>query len=368
VTELADLQHAIVRVLTDTSELKAWLADPAAYATRALGRTRAAEMLGGLDPYGVCVAGEMGSHHLEGPLERMHPGAATPAASALAPTRPATPGARAPLVGVGYRPELMGALWRSLHDIEVWEHTVDRSLRGWPAGRNELARFADVGPVTLHSVNLSVGSAECRNDPARVDAIGELCRVTGVDHLSDHLSYMRTAGGHVNDFVPLWRTEEQLELLVDNVEWLQSRIGVQMAFENASVFFDPGGDLSWAEMSNELVRRTGCGLLLDITNLLHDEANGLRSAQESLHELDLDAVVAVHLSGGVDTQGVHIDSHDHPVRSRDLELLAELLPRLTGCRSIIIERDDRYDDGLEVVADLKAVREVVAPATILPGR
>jgi uncharacterized protein (UPF0276 family) len=355
VTELGDAQRAVAELVADPDARAAHRADPAAYAARRLGPGPARDLLGGLDPQRVEATAHFGSWKLG------LPPVATDA-DVLPWEAPATePVTHRWLVGLGYRPELLPSLWRTLRDVEVWEHTVDRYLEGWPAGRDDLARLADQGPLSLHSVHLSVGSAACSEHGERVDAIAQLCRAAGVSELSDHLAYTMVDELMIGDFLPLWRTEEQLELAVTNVHWLQDRLGVRMAFENASVYYDPGGDLSWAEFSNELTRRTGCGLLLDLTNLLLNEANGLPGAGRAfLDELDLDAVTGVHLAGGEEDGGAWVDSHQQPIPATDLELLEEVLPRLVNCRSIIIERDDRYEAGHEVAEDLGRLRAVVA--------
>jgi hypothetical protein len=369
VSELAEAQRAVAVLLSDPEEHLAWQADPAGYARDRLGHyPRAAAMVGGLDLLGVWTAATFAIGKLGDPPPPVDRSAPDPGMD-VGSQRGARPwdATGRPLVGTGYRRALIPHLWRHLDQIEVFEHTVDNYLHGWPAGREELARFADQGPLVLHSIQLSVGSDRCREDPDRVDAIAELCRAARVDNLSDHLSWTRVDAVDIGDFVPLWRTEEQLDLVCSNVDWLQDRLGVRMAFENASVHFDPGGDLGWAEFANEVVRRTGCGLLLDLTNLLINEANGLMSAASFLDELDLGAVLAVHLAGGHVVEGTHVDSHQHPVGVSDLELLTRVLPDLTGCRSVIVERDDRFEAGAEVVDDLSGIHAAVREASLVAG-
>jgi len=58
--------------------------------------------------------------------------------------------------------------------------------------------------------------------------------------------------------------------------------------------------------------------------------------------------------------GLMWDAHSSPVASPDVVWLERLLPRLTNCTSIIIERDERLQEGHELVQDLQTVREVVA--------
>jgi hypothetical protein len=163
----------------------------------------------------------------------------------------------------------------------------------------------------------------------------------------------------MHDFVPLWRVEEQVQLFVENVEWVQERIGVRLTLENIAALFDPGGDMSNAEFANEVSRRTGCALLLDISNVLIDEANGMCDAAAEFATYDLDKVVQVHLAGGEWAGGLLWDAHSGPVGPTDLDWLERLLPDMPNCTSVIIERDEKLDHGEELVADLQAVHAVV---------
>jgi uncharacterized protein (UPF0276 family) len=53
------------------------------------------------------------------------------------------------------------------------------------------------------------------------------------------------------------------------------------------------------------------------------------------------------------------DAHSHPVPTTDIEWLERLLPGMVNCSSIIIERDERLQQGDELVRDIKAVVQVV---------
>ncbi len=89
---------------------------------------------------------------------------------------------------------------------------------------------------------------------------------------SDHLVVERPAGGrYFNDLLPLPYTEEALEVVVRNVGRLQEALGrAQLLIENPSCYVGLA-HLDHDRSRNfltELVRRSGCGLLLDPNNIL----------------------------------------------------------------------------------------------------
>lgn len=327
-------------------------------------------MLAGLAPDDVAQTATQLRHKRERadarradrPSRRADPPSTRPARP-LAPT----PSVR-PLIGCGFRAPLLGALFGHLELVEIWEHTADWYL-GDDAGRAgavELRSFAESAPVALHCLTLSIGSPDCVADVDRLDGVGRLAAAAGVDHVSDHLAISRVGTRPLPHFVPLWRTEDQLEVVVANVDRVQERIGVRLVLENPAMMLDPGGGITTAAFLSEVARRTGCGVLLDLENLRVNEANARLDAGAELAELDLAAVVGVHVAGGTFRDGDEPagDTHDQPVSDAVLGTFGRLLADLPNCRQVVVERDGRFDDGAEVLDDLRRLH-ALRPAT--PG-
>jgi hypothetical protein len=266
-------------------------------------------------------------------------------------------------IGCTFRAGLMPWLWDNGESVDVFEHSLDAFVGAGSDGLRAAATCADMKDFTLHAIGLSLGSKGIQQRSLFLEEISAVLKVMSATEFSDHLAFSQVDGVRMHDFAPLWRVEEQLDIFVENVAFVQERLGVRMSVENVATLFDLGGDIRPAEFANEVSRRTGCGLLLDISNVLINEANGFCDAELELNELDLSAVTQVHLAGGELVDGRMWDAHSHPVPAADLLWLERLLPRLTSCTSIIIERDERLHDGQELIDDLQAVRSVVERAT-----
>ncbi|MGX1095949.1 uncharacterized protein (UPF0276 family) [Streptomyces albogriseolus] len=344
--DIAAVHEALAELLTDVQRRRAWLADPQSYAKRRLEGSAEAAVIGGLDPEGLCAA----ALHLD--MRRVSQGPepvdAGPVTQSV--TR-AWRGAAKPLCGLGFWPDLY-ARFEGEAEVQVWEHRIDDYLRDGRA-RRMLDALADRSSVVMHSVGLSVGSPQATADPDQLKRMRRLLAVAGAPDLSDHLAFSRTSGCSLGHFVPQWRVEESLELTAANVRRIQDALGVQLALENIALTFDPGGELTTAEFLTELVARTGCGILLDLTNLTLNGANGFCDVTAELARLRLDAVTAVHLAGGDEAEGRHYDAHAFPVDERDLSLLSTLVSRMPNCRAVVIERDGRRGEISEVRDDLR---------------
>jgi uncharacterized protein (UPF0276 family) len=259
---------------------------------------------------------------------------------------------------------LLTALWDHWSLVEEWEHIADRHTPNGRKGEDEIRRFASVGPISLHSLDLSVGSRpEGPEQAEHVAAMAKIVRAAGVDEVSDHLGFSRFRGRSLGHFAPLWRVEEQVQIVVDNVDRLQHQLGCRLVLETIAMDFDPGGDLTTAELLNEVTQRTGCGVLLDISNLYVNHHNGIEDLDLLLETLDLTAVREIHLGGStVDADGRAADAHAYPIPPAEIDLVRELVPRMANLRSVSLERDGRMDDADEIVADLQAIHAAIAAA------
>jgi uncharacterized protein (UPF0276 family) len=265
-------------------------------------------------------------------------------------------------VGCVFRAGLIPWMWEYGELIDTYEHALDAFVSAGDDGVRAAATCAEMGDYSLHCIDLSLGSPAARTRPKQFDEIKQIIEVMGASTISDHLAYNRVDDRRLHDFAPLWRVEEQLDLFADNVAWAQERLGVRLLVENVASLFDPGGEMGEAEFANEVHRRTGCGLLLDISNMLINEVNGFCDAAAEFDALDLEAVEQVHLAGGELVEGLMWDAHSSPLPANDVEWLERLLPRMPNCTSVIIERDERLQQGDELVEDLRAVRAAVARA------
>lgn len=262
-------------------------------------------------------------------------------------------------VGCTFRAGLIPYLWEAGDGIDVLEHSLDPFVNAGADGLRAAATCAATGDFTLHSIDLTLGSPDARARPQHLVEIREVLSIMGATELSDHFAFTRVEGRRLHDFAPLWRVEEQVDLLCGNVAFVQEQLGVHLLMENVAFLFDPGGDLTPSEVANEVSRRTGCGLLLDISNVLINEVNGFCVAADEFAALDLDRVEGVHLAGGELLEGIMWDAHSRPVPTTDIEWLERLLPAMPNCRSVIIERDENLQQGHELVEDLRKVRAAV---------
>jgi uncharacterized protein (UPF0276 family) len=255
-----------------------------------------------------------------------------------------------PLVGVGWRRPLAEGL--AAHPPEVLEVVPDHFFAD-PAGIEALALLC---PLVLHDVGSSVATEE--RDPQRLARLRDLVSRCRPMLFSDHLALTRSPSGvDLGHLAPIWRTRAQLDVVVGRVKELQDVLSVPVALENIASPFDIPGGIDEADFFGELVERTGCGLLIDVTNALYDARNGGPSPEDRLSRFPLESAWQVHLAGGNARGDWWIDSHAAPVEAESYALMRMLRER-APLKAAIVERDAHLPAASELLAEARRAKEV----------
>jgi uncharacterized protein (UPF0276 family) len=185
------------------------------------------------------------------------------------------------------------------------------------------------------------------------------CRGQDFPYYSDHFALTKAGGAPIGHLSPIWRTREQLRVLSRNVDAVQRLLGLPLVLENIAALFElPGAEMSEPSFMNEVVQKTGCGVLLDLENLHANELNLGVSARKYLSELDLDSVAQIHLAGGRQSGDYWIDSHSRPVPEAAWRLYEEFAPRCSNLKCVIVERDEGLSGFAQVLREVRRASAV----------
>lgn len=214
-------------------------------------------------------------------------------------------------------------------------------------------------PVSLHGVSLSL-AADASPDPVHLERLASLARRIQPALISEHLAWSTWGGAYYPDLLPFPRTSEALLRIAENITVTQEALGQPIAIENPSHYLQLGTH-EWDEIDflEELARRTGCGLLLDVNNVFVSANNLGYMAEDYIDRFPGDRVMEVHLAGHTpDPRHGHrllIDSHDAPVAPEVWALYSRLVNRI-GARPTLIERDEHVPP-FQVLLDERLVAE-----------
>jgi len=251
-------------------------------------------------------------------------------------------------VGIGWRQPHYGELLERKPALGFVEVHSENFFGDGGAALAVLERGREHYPVSLHGVGLSLGSA-VGLDPWHLDRLAALVRRIDPVRVSDHASFARAPlqNGqppvHGADLLPIAFTPASLELMVQNVERVQQRLRRAIAVENLSAYLRWADDsLDEAHFLNELARRSGCTVLLDLNNLVVNAINNgdepVATACRFVDAIDARHVSEIHLAG-FDARGpIVIDDHGSCVHEPVWQVFRHALARV-GPKPTLVEWD-----------------------------
>jgi uncharacterized protein (UPF0276 family) len=263
--------------------------------------------------------------------------------------------------GLGLRPVHYTAILESTPAVDWFEVITENYLVDGGRPLYFLDSIRARYPVVMHGVSMSIGSTEPL-DETYLGRVRELARRCAPEWVSDHLCWTGVDGRNLHDLMPLPYTEEALAHVAGRIQHVQERLARTLVLENVSSYVSyVSSSMSEWEFLSELVRRTGCELLLDVNNIYVSSRNHGFAAREFIDGVPLAAVRQFHLAGHQDHGSYCIDTHDAPVRAEVWDLYAHSLRRF-GPVSTLLERDDAIPPLAELVAELGQARAVAAGA------
>lgn len=212
-------------------------------------------------------------------------------------------------------------------------------------------------PLSVHGVGLGLGSASDEHFAAHIEKVHRVAQRFEPARISEHLSWAAVPGRHLNDLLPMPLTAEALQLVCQRVDQAQDVLG-PILLENVSTHLRFAIDtLGEAEFLNEVARRTGCGVLLDVNNLYVNECNHGENARAAMTAIDPVAVGEIHLAGHLVTEDAVIDHHGAAVAEVVWALYHDCVARF-GAIPTLIEWDTDIPALSVLLAEAAKARSV----------
>ncbi len=272
------------------------------------------------------------------------------------------------LSGVGLRlPHLTDVV--ATRPSAAWFEIHPENFLANPHAAELLIDIARHYPISVHSVGVSIGSASGLDRPhlARVRAL-----VDRIDPIlvSGHLAWSTHAGEYLNDLLPLPYTQETLRIVSAHVDEVQDALGRRYLVENPSSYVGfSASTMTEVEFLSELVHRTGCGILCDVSNIYLSAHNLGFDSDRYIAELPAEAIAELHLGGFTPEpeEGggeVLIDTHGSRIAEPVWAFYARALKRF-GPKPTLIEWDNDVPT-LDVILAESARADAVSLSAFTP--
>jgi uncharacterized protein len=252
----------------------------------------------------------------------------------------------------------------------AWLEIHPENFLANPHATELLQTVAEHYPISVHTVGVSIGSADGidREHLVRVRALIDLVNPVLV---SGHLAWSTHQGEYLNDLLPLPYDEETLQIVAGHLDQVQEGLGRPYLVENPSSYVGFGtSTMTEVEFLRELVRRTGCRLLCDVSNIYVSGHNMGYDPRRYLDELSGEAIAELHLGGftleaddatpGAD---VLIDTHATTIAEPVWDLYAYAVARF-GRKPTLIEWDNDLPLFTTLIEQARRADDVASAASV----
>ncbi|WP_437560425.1 DUF692 domain-containing protein [Acidithiobacillus sulfuriphilus] len=260
-------------------------------------------------------------------------------------------------IGIGLRSPHVDEVLRTKPDIGAFEVYSEDYMGAGSSWLNALESIRTAYPLSLHGVGLSIASADrlnmdyLRRLRALIDRYEPL-------RVSDHLAWSSLDNRYFCDQYPVPRRRFVLRHLVSRVIRVQDFLKRPILLENIAIYLKPEwtDEYSETDFLIELVKQTGCQLLLDVENLSINVLNHGGDAAAFIESLPQNAVTEIHLAGGeqVSLNGatVHVDTHSRAPSAAAQSLFRRASARFPNALCIL-----EWDADLPALAILLATAQ-----------
>jgi len=268
--------------------------------------------------------------------------------------------------GLGLKPQHYADILEGNPSIGFFEvHAENYMGEGGPPHRY-LAAIAERYPLSIHGVGLSIGGPEPL-DRAHLLRLKRLNDRYAPASFSEHLAWSTHDSQFLNDLLPVPYTPETLARICEHVDTVQQHLGRRMLLENPSTYvLFAESTIEETEFLSRIAGRTGCGLLLDVNNVVVSAVNHRLDPVAYIDRFALDLVGEIHLGGYDETEDdagdrLLIDAHASTVRPDVFALYRHVISR-AGPLPTLVEWDNDVPDFATLAAEAARVEAVLDAA------
>lgn len=267
-------------------------------------------------------------------------------------------------VGIGFKAAHFDALMDDLQRVDFIEVHAENYLGDGGLPHAQLYALRQRLALSLHGVGLSIGGAQPL-DRNHLRRLAGLCARYQPHAFSEHLAWSTHDGVWFGDLLPLSYSNGTLQRTIAHVDEVQMALGRRVLIENPSTYVKlAGSPLEEPQFLAELARRSGCGLLLDLNNVVVSCHNRGAKPLDYLRAFDLERVEEVHLAGHsehalANGDNLRVDDHGGPVGADTWQLL-EWLQQHVGAVPTLLEWDRNIPSWPRLAAEADAIRAAQA--------
>ncbi len=265
-------------------------------------------------------------------------------------------------LGIGLRDEFMYDLLDSSILQPNWLEIIPENWFVIPKKHQKLFKnLVDKYPIMCHGVSLSIASetSQMKEGMSKLFLIKmkKFLDEWGFKYYSEHFSFCHFHGKQTYELLPPPLTNKSVQSIVDNIDYVQNFLNRELILENASWYYDIESEFSESEFINQVCKKSGSKLLLDVNNVYVNSKNHNFSPYKFIEEINEEHIAYHHIAGHLKTDnGDLIDTHGSKVKDDVLELLNFTLKRKKS--PVLLERDNNIPPFKTLAKEFNKIKTI----------
>jgi len=259
--------------------------------------------------------------------------------------------------GLGLRTEFMHDVYANDFKPFWFEITPENWMYMHAKHRKTFERIVSDFEIVAHGLSLSIGS----NTPLDKKFLTDLKSFLDeyeIEYYSEHLSFCSLDNKQMYELLPLPMTENMVNYICDRVDAVQNILGRSIALENASYYYVPYAEMEETDFINEVIKRSGAKLLLDVNNVFVNSHNHKFDPKAFLDKIDYENIAYMHIAGHMEvSEELFIDTHGEKVKDAVWDLL-EYVKEGGVDKPLLLERDNDVPDYVSMMQEYKYMQKI----------
>jgi uncharacterized protein (UPF0276 family) len=264
-------------------------------------------------------------------------------------------------IGVSFKPLHFEAINQDRAKIDFFEVHAENYMGQGGVYHQQLQQLKKRYPLSFHAVGLSIGGTDPL-DTQHLDRLKQLCEYYQPFRVSEHLAWSVLDGVFLNDLLPLVYDEISLGRIISRINQIQDYLGYPLLLENPARYLAlTNHTLEETQFLEQVVKHSGCGLLLDINNIYVSAFNLGFDPYRYLAYFPLQQVEEIHLAGHSIIQlsdgEILLDDHGSAVADKVWELFHKVVEQI-GPKPTLIEWDTNLPNWTVLCAEADKARSI----------
>ena len=259
--------------------------------------------------------------------------------------------------GLGLRTEFMHDVYANDFKPSWFEITPENWMYMHAKHRKTFERIVSDFEIVAHGLSLSIGS----NTPLDKKFLTDLKSFLDeyeIEYYSEHLSFCSLDNKQMYELLPLPMTENMVNYICDRVDAVQNILGRSIALENASYYYVPYAEMEETDFINEVIKRSGAKLLLDVNNVFVNSHNHKFDPKAFLDKIDYENIAYMHIAGHMEvSEDLFIDTHGEKVKDAVWDLL-EYVKEGGVDKPLLLERDNDVPDYASMMQEYRYMQKI----------